>query len=144
MKHGSNPRRSRSRGGGNGKRHSSPRSNNFESNGPEVKVRGTAQQVLEKYLTLARDAYSAGDRVLSEGYFQFAEHYYRILNTDQGGANGQGRGNRGNGQGSRQNIEVTAEEAKANSPSKESPSSDSPYSDSSSSDSSADPEPASA
>ena len=76
MKHGSNPRRARSRG--NGKRHPSPRGGqSIESNGPEVKVRGTAQQVQEKYLALARDAFSSGDRIAAEGYFQFAEHYHR-------------------------------------------------------------------
>ncbi|MAH83099.1 MAG: hypothetical protein CBB68_01130 [Rhodospirillaceae bacterium TMED8] len=79
MKHNPGNRRSRNRGGG--KRPNSGR-NNFESNGPEVKVRGTAQQVLEKYLALARDAASAGDRIRSEACFQFAEHYYRIANAD--------------------------------------------------------------
>ena len=81
MKHGSSNRRARSRG--NGKRHPA-RGQNFESNGPDVKIRGTAQQVLERYLALARDATSAGDRVAAEAYFQHAEHYYRILNPDPG------------------------------------------------------------
>ena len=84
MKHGSNPRRARSRG--NGKRHPSPRGGqSIESNGPEVKVRGTAQQVQEKYLALARDAFSSGDRIAAEGYFQFAEHYHRMHRTEHGG-----------------------------------------------------------
>jgi hypothetical protein len=84
MKHGSNPRRARSRG--NGKRHLSPRGGqSIESNGPEVKVRGTAQQVQEKYLALARDAFSSGDRIAAEGYFQFAEHYHRMYRADHGG-----------------------------------------------------------
>ena len=84
MKHGSNPRRARSRG--NGKRHPSPRGGqSIESNGPEVKVRGTAQQVQEKYLALARDAFSSGDRIAAEGYFQFAEHYHRIHRAEHGG-----------------------------------------------------------
>lgn len=83
MKHGSNPRRGRSRG--NGKRHpASPRSQNFESSGPEVKIRGSAQQVQEKYLNLARDAFSAGDRIAAEGYYQHAEHYYRLANPHTG------------------------------------------------------------
>lgn len=82
MKHGSNGRRGRSRG--NGKRHPSSNHRNFESNGPDVKVRGTAQQVLEKYLALARDAASVGDRIASENYMQHAEHYYRIINADHG------------------------------------------------------------
>lgn len=57
-----------------------PRVQTFDSNGPEVRVRGNAYQITEKYLTLARDATAAGDRVLAESYFQFAEHYQRIIN----------------------------------------------------------------
>ncbi len=88
MKQGSNNRRSRSRGGG--KRHSGGRNNSFESHGPEVKIRGTAQQVQEKYLALARDANVSGDRITAEAFFQFAEHYYRISNPE--GGNGAGKG----------------------------------------------------
>ena len=85
MKHNSGNRRSRSRGskqryGGGGR-------NNYESNGPGGKVRGTAQQVLDKYLGLARDAQSSGDRIGAEFFFQFAEHYFRVLNADGGNAN---------------------------------------------------------
>ena len=80
MKHSPNPRRLRSRG--NGKRNPGLRNQTFESNGPEVKVRGTAQQVLEKYLALGRDAYSSGDPIAAEGFFQHAEHYHRVLNAD--------------------------------------------------------------
>lgn len=53
----------------------------FDSNGPDVRVRGTAQQLFEKYLQLGRDAASSGDRVMAEGYFQHAEHYFRIVNA---------------------------------------------------------------
>jgi hypothetical protein len=53
----------------------------FDSNGPDVRVRGTAQQLFEKYLQLGRDATSSGDRVTAESYFQHAEHYFRILNA---------------------------------------------------------------
>jgi hypothetical protein len=53
----------------------------FDSNGPDVRLRGTAQQLFEKYLQLGRDATGAGDRVMAEGYFQHAEHYFRILNA---------------------------------------------------------------
>jgi hypothetical protein len=56
-----------------------PLQRSYESNGPDVKVRGTAQHVAEKYLQLARDAQSSGDPVSAENYFQHAEHYYRIL-----------------------------------------------------------------
>jgi len=59
-------------GGGGGNR-------TFDSNGPEVKIRGSASHVYEKYLQLARDANSAGDRVAAENYLQHAEHYYRIM-----------------------------------------------------------------
>ncbi len=51
----------------------------FDSSGPEVKIRGSASHVYEKYLQLARDANSAGDRVMAENYLQHAEHYYRIM-----------------------------------------------------------------
>jgi hypothetical protein len=51
----------------------------FDSSGPEGKVRGTANQVYEKYLALARDASSSGDRVMAENFFQHAEHYFRIM-----------------------------------------------------------------
>ncbi len=80
MKHGTNPRRLRSRN--NGKRHPTPRHQLFESSGPDGKIRGTAQQVLDRYLALARDASSAGDIIAAESFFQFAEHYYRVMNGE--------------------------------------------------------------
>src|SRR3978361_96318 len=66
----------------------------FDSNGPEIRIRGTAQQLFEKYLQLGRDATSSGDRVTAEAFFQHAEHYFRILNAmnqaqQQGQPNGQ-------------------------------------------------------
>lgn len=51
----------------------------FDSNGPEQRARGTAQQLYDKYMQLGRDASSSGDRVLAESYFQHAEHYFRIV-----------------------------------------------------------------
>jgi hypothetical protein len=51
----------------------------YDSNGPEVKIRGAASHVYEKYLQLARDANASGDRVMAENYLQHAEHYYRIM-----------------------------------------------------------------
>lgn len=72
-------------GGGQQYRHAGhpPMNRNhvFDSNGPDVRLRGTAQQLFEKYLQLGRDATGAGDRVMAEGYFQHAEHYFRILNA---------------------------------------------------------------
>jgi hypothetical protein len=53
----------------------------FDSNGPDMRIRGTSQQLFEKYLQLGRDATSSGDRVMAESYFQHAEHYFRILNA---------------------------------------------------------------
>ena len=82
MRQGQNSRRSRNRNnnGGSHRRSSIPnRNQTFDSNGPEVRIRGNAYQVHEKYLALARDAYSAGDRVKSENYYQHAEHYHRII-----------------------------------------------------------------
>jgi len=55
----------------------------FDSSGPEIKIRGSASHVYEKYLQLARDANSAGDRVQAENYLQHAEHYYRIMAAQQ-------------------------------------------------------------
>jgi hypothetical protein len=63
----------------------------FDSNGPDVRIRGNAYQVHEKYVALARDASVAGDRVLVESYYQHAEHYYRIINAENYGPNGERR-----------------------------------------------------
>jgi hypothetical protein len=56
---------------------------NFESSGPDLKIRGSAAHIYEKYLQLARDASSSGDRVMAENYLQHAEHYFRILRAMQ-------------------------------------------------------------
>ena len=53
----------------------------FDSNGPDMRLRATAQQLFEKYLQLGRDATGSGDRVMAESYFQHAEHYCRIINA---------------------------------------------------------------
>jgi hypothetical protein len=55
----------------------------YESNGPDVKIRGTASHVAEKYLQLARDAQSSGDPVAAENYYQHAEHYFRVIAAAQ-------------------------------------------------------------
>jgi hypothetical protein len=60
-----------------------PLTRNYESNGPDVKIRGSAQQIAEKYAQLARDAHSSGDRVMAENYLQHAEHYNRIIAAAQ-------------------------------------------------------------
>lgn len=56
----------------------------LDSNGPDVRIRGTAQQIYDKYVALARDATSSGDRVKTENYLQHAEHYFRVLRSIQG------------------------------------------------------------
>ncbi len=64
---------------GRGRRQQNPLNRSYDSNGPEVRVRGTASQVYEKYQSLARDAVASGDRVMAENLQQHAEHYYRII-----------------------------------------------------------------
>ncbi|MCF3642188.1 DUF4167 domain-containing protein [Rhizobium sp. TRM95111] len=60
-----------------------PLTRTYDSSGPDVKIRGTAQHVAEKYAALARDAQSSGDRVMAENYLQHAEHYNRIILSAQ-------------------------------------------------------------
>lgn len=88
MKPGLNSKRVRGRG--RKPQHMGQGQRTFDSNGPDVKIRGSAAQIYEKYQTLARDANSAGDRIGAENYLQHAEHYYRILLANQGpnGRNG--------------------------------------------------------
>lgn len=92
MRHGTSGRRSRNRnggggggGGGNGgggvRRGNQGRTQVFDSNGPDVRIRGTAHQIHEKYVILAKDAESIGDRILAESYLQHAEHYQRVINS---------------------------------------------------------------
>jgi hypothetical protein len=93
MRHGATGRRSRNnRGhGGGGQTHNSYRGGGngsngnrmqvFDSNGPEVRIRGTAHQICEKYQLLARDAAAQSNWVLSQSYLQHAEHYQRIINS---------------------------------------------------------------
>lgn len=84
MKPGSPNGKQRSRGRNNmgGKKHIQVRTNQtFDSNGPDVRIRGNAHQVMEKYLALARDASSQGDRIAAENYYQHAEHYFRTINN---------------------------------------------------------------
>jgi hypothetical protein len=76
-----------------GRKGPNPLTRSFESNGPDVKIRGTAQHVAEKYLQLARDAQSSGDIVLAENLLQHAEHYFRLIAAAQAQNNGYGRAN---------------------------------------------------
>ena len=77
-------RKRRRRSGGsnnsNNNNNNNPNPNrHYESNGPDVRIRGSAQQILDKYLQYARDAHTSGDRVKAEALFQHAEHYARIV-----------------------------------------------------------------
>ena len=78
MRQGQQNRRGRGRNNNNRKNHN-PLARSFESNGPDVKIRGTPAHIAEKYLTLSRDAQTSGDPVLAENYLQHAEHYMRII-----------------------------------------------------------------
>ncbi|MCA8899789.1 MAG: DUF4167 domain-containing protein [Hyphomonas sp.] len=84
------------RSGGNNQNNFNNPNRHFESVGPDVKIRGSAQQVLEKYQQYARDAQTSGDRILSEAYFQFAEHYQRIVAKQQEARDRQQQQQRGN------------------------------------------------
>jgi uncharacterized protein DUF4167 len=84
MRNGQNKRmRGRNRGKGGHHHHQNPLSRVYESNGPDVKIRGTASHIAEKYVQLARDAQSSGDPVAAENYYQHAEHYFRLIAAAQ-------------------------------------------------------------
>ena len=74
-----NPRANMRRSSGHHRPHT------IDSSGPDVKIRGSASQIVEKYLALARDASTSGDRVRAENYLQHADHYYRVGNPDGSG-----------------------------------------------------------
>lgn len=90
MRPGQQNKRGRGRGGNGGggggnfnRKGANPLTRTYDSSGPDVKIRGTAQHIAEKYAALARDAQSAGDRVMAENYLQHAEHYNRIIAAAQ-------------------------------------------------------------
>ncbi|MFP6747283.1 MAG: DUF4167 domain-containing protein [Alphaproteobacteria bacterium] len=128
-------RRGRGRPSGRRGYNNSP-NRSYDSNGPEVKIRGTASTVNEKYQALARDALIVGDRVAAENYFQHAEHYFRVMQaakpqqtgdgeqrSDQrGDQRGEQRDNRGRGQQNR--VEPDDEAAMVSSDEEKSPASD--------------------
>jgi hypothetical protein len=68
---------------GRNRKNQNPLSRVYESNGPDVKIRGSASHIAEKYVQLARDAQSSGDPVSAENYYQHAEHYYRLIAAAQ-------------------------------------------------------------
>ena len=84
MRNGQNNKRMRNRNNNNNNRRGqNPMTRVFESNGPDIKIRGTASHIAEKYLQLARDARSSGDPVAAENYYQHAEHYFRLIAAAQ-------------------------------------------------------------
>jgi hypothetical protein len=90
MRNGQNNKRMRNRNSNNNnsnnnnnRRGQNPMTRVFESNGPDIKIRGTASHVAEKYVQLARDARSSGDPVAAENYYQHAEHYFRLIAAAQ-------------------------------------------------------------
>lgn len=85
MRQPQNAKRGRGRGrrgngnsNSNAQPHAPNRNTSYESNGPDVKLRGNAQQLNEKYLALAHDAAAAGERITAEAYTQFSDHYFRL------------------------------------------------------------------
>src|SRR5271167_964958 len=82
-------KRSRGRGNGGNPHYNRPRmpqrTQTFDSNGPNVKIRGNAFQVFERYVALAREAATSGDRIAAENFYQHAEHYFRINNARREG-----------------------------------------------------------
>src|SRR5437763_7282271 len=90
MRNGQNNKRMRNRNNNNNnnssnnnRRGQNPMPRIFESNGPDIKIRGTASHVAEKYVQLARDARSSGDPVAAENYYQHPEHYFRLIAAAQ-------------------------------------------------------------
>lgn len=122
------------RGRGRSRKPQNPLARNYESNGPDVKIRGTASHIAEKYMSLARDALASGDSVTAESYLQHAEHYNRIIMaahsqataaTPQAGDQPQGQQANGGGTRGKQeadesnaaDAEETAEAASGDAPS---------------------------
>jgi Domain of unknown function (DUF4167) len=114
MRQGQQNRRGRGRGGG--RKPQNPLARNYESNGPDVKIRGTAAHIAEKYMSLARDALASGDLVSAESYLQHAEHYNRIImaaQTQFGGQPSAQAGEGPNGGGSYRNSRWNSDEENA-------------------------------
>jgi len=80
MRNGQNKRM---RGRNNHRKSHNPMTRVFESNGPDVKIRGNPSHIAEKYVQLARDAQASGDPIAAENYYQHAEHYYRVIAAAQ-------------------------------------------------------------
>lgn len=115
------PNYRRGRGRGNPKRMGGGggRNQTYDSSGPNVKVRGTAAQINEKYLALARDATSSGDRIMAENYFQHAEHYFRLMTANGSGqerSGGNGRVHPGDGEDAESGTQPRQQEVRPQQP----------------------------
>src|SRR5437660_3366530 len=82
MRNGQNQNK-RMRGRNHHRKNQNPMSRVYESNGPDVKIRGNPAHIAEKYIQLARDAQASGDPISAENYYQHAEHYYRLIAAAQ-------------------------------------------------------------
>ena len=102
--HGKKPR-------GRGRKQHNPLSRVYDSSGPDVKIRGTASHIADKYVNLARDAQSSGDRVGAENYLQHAEHYFRIVAAAQAQMQPAVIDRQGQGQGDGATAQADASEA---------------------------------
>jgi len=99
-------------GGGHHKQHHNPnrppnRNQIFDSSGPDVRVRGNAHQVFDKYQALAREAAASGDRIQAEAYWQYADHYFRVIQTMGGFSH---RNNQGWGEGAGEEGQPSAQQ----------------------------------
>jgi hypothetical protein len=83
MRNGQKRMRGRNSNNNNNRKSQNPLTRVYESNGPDVKIRGTASHIAEKYIQLARDSQSSGDPVAAENYYQHAEHYFRLIAVAQ-------------------------------------------------------------
>lgn len=104
MKRGRNQRRRQ--GGSNPNRA-------LDSNGPDVRIRGTANQIYDKYVALARDASSSGDRIKAESYLQHAEHYFRLIRAAQPPQQQQPQQQQVDGDGDQPNVDENSDEKSA-------------------------------
>lgn len=105
------------RGNSSGQPHVPNRNTSYESNGPDVKLRGNAQQLFEKYTALAQDAATAGERISAEAYSQFADHYFRLHQAAVGAAE------------TRRQTEAASEQSASEQPVSEQPVSEQPVSE---------------
>src|SRR5664279_4996694 len=83
MRNGQKRMRGRNNNNNPHRKSQNPLTRVYESNGPDVKIRGTASHIAEKYIQLARDSQSSGDPVAAENYYQHAEHYFRLIAVAQ-------------------------------------------------------------